>query len=97
MPIRWRLTLFIALAIGLILLALGLAIYLLSRNALVDHVEKNAQSGAEIVARTLEQGETLSTAPEEDDQIFRDEVYEFIRAHPAATDAEDEVIDSTTT
>ena len=79
MPIRWRLTLFIALAIGLILLALGLAIYLLSRNALVDHVEKNAQSGAEIVARTLEEGEHLSTASEEDDQIFYDEVSVIIR------------------
>jgi signal transduction histidine kinase len=79
LPIRWRLTLFIALAIGVILLALGLAIYLLSRHALVDHVEKNAQSGAEIVARTLEEGETLSTAPEEDDQIFHDEVSVIIR------------------
>ncbi len=79
MPIRLRLTLFIALAIGGILLALGLAIYLLSRNALVDHVEKNAQSGAEIVARTLEEGDTLSTVPEEDDQIFRDEVSVIIR------------------
>jgi hypothetical protein len=79
LPIRWRLTLFIALAIGLILLALGLAIYLLSRNALVDHVEKNAQSGAEIVARTLEEGEHLSTASEEDDQIFYDEVSVIIR------------------
>lgn len=30
-------------------------------------------------------------------KFFRDEIYEFIRAHPAATDAEDEVIDSSTT
>ncbi len=29
-------------------------------------------------------------------KFFRDEIYEFIRAHPAAIDAEDEVIDSKT-
>ncbi|HEX6947514.1 MAG TPA: helix-turn-helix domain-containing protein [Acidimicrobiia bacterium] len=28
-------------------------------------------------------------------KFFRDEIYEFIRAHPAAADAEGEVIDST--
>ncbi len=35
MPIRWRLTLFIALAIGAILLVLCLSLYLLSRSALL--------------------------------------------------------------
>ena len=30
-------------------------------------------------------------------KFFRDEIYEFIRAHPSASDAEDEVIDSQTT
>jgi two-component system, OmpR family, sensor kinase len=79
LPVRWRLTLFIALAIGVILLALGLAIYLWSRWSLLDHVEKNAQSGAEVVAQTLEKGEHLSTAPDEDDQLFHDEVAVIIR------------------
>ena len=59
MPIRWRLTLFIALVIGAILLLLGLALYLLSRSALYDNIEDTARSRAEAAARTVEAGEDL--------------------------------------
>ena len=42
MPIRWRLTLFIALAIGAILLGLGVALFFLLREALLSNVEQTA-------------------------------------------------------
>jgi hypothetical protein len=42
LPIRWRLTLFNALVIGAILLALGLSLYLLLREALLSNVENTA-------------------------------------------------------
>ena len=59
MPIRWRLTLFIALVIGAILLLLGVALYLLSRGALYTNIEDTARSRAEAAARTVEAGEDL--------------------------------------
>ena len=59
MPIRWRLTLFIALVIGGILLVLGLALYFLSRGALYAGIEDTAQSRAEAAARKIESGENL--------------------------------------
>jgi two-component system, OmpR family, sensor kinase len=62
MPIRWRLTLYIALVIGAILLSLGLALYLLSRNVLLSGVEDTARSRATAAARTVESGESLSDA-----------------------------------
>ena len=64
MPIRWRLTLYIALVIGAILLALGLALYLMSRSALVASIEDTARSRANAAARTVESGERL-----EDDDV----------------------------
>ena len=79
MPIRWRLTLFIALVIGGILLFLGLALYLLSRWTLLDGVEQTARSGAEAVAQTIEGGEDLSSAADDDDQIILNEVAVIIR------------------
>jgi two-component system, OmpR family, sensor kinase len=60
LPIRWRLTLFIALVIGAILLVLGLALYFLSRGALLSGIEDTAQSRATAAARTIELGEALS-------------------------------------
>ena len=60
MPIRWRLTLFIALVIGAILLVLGLALYFLSRSALLDNIEDTARSRASAVAEAIESGEDLS-------------------------------------
>ena len=62
MPIRWRLTLYIALVIGAILLALGLALYFLSRGVLLSGVEDTARSRATAAARTIESGENLSDA-----------------------------------
>ena len=72
MPIRWRLTLFIALAIGVILLALGLTLYLLIRGMLHKDVEDTAKERGEAVASAIEGGDSLSTAPNDDDQILFD-------------------------
>jgi two-component system OmpR family sensor kinase len=60
LPIRWRLTLFIALVIGAILLVLGLALYFLSRSALLANVEDTTRSRAISAADTIESGELLS-------------------------------------
>ena len=81
MPIRWRLTLFIALAIGVILLALGLTLYLLIRGTLHKDVEDTAKNRAEAVAQTIEGGgDELSTAPDDDDQVlFDDSVAVIVR------------------
>ncbi len=62
MPIRWRLTLFIALVIGAILLFLGLALYVLSRGALLSGIEETVQSRATSAAGTIEAGEAFSDA-----------------------------------
>ncbi len=80
MPIRWRLTLFIALAIGVILLALGLTLYLLIRGTLHRDVEDTATNRAEATASAIEGGDELSTAPNDDDQIlFDDSVAVIVR------------------
>ena len=60
MPIRWRLTLFIALVIGAILLVLGLSLYFLSRSALLAGLEETARSRALSASQTIESGEDLS-------------------------------------
>jgi two-component system, OmpR family, sensor kinase len=62
MPIRWRLTLYIALVIGAILLVLGLALYFLSRSVLISGVEDTAMTRATAAARLIESGENLSDA-----------------------------------
>ena len=62
MPIRWRLTLYIALVIGAILLVLGFALYYLSRGVLLSGVEDTARSRAIDAARTIDSGKTLSDA-----------------------------------
>jgi hypothetical protein len=88
LPIRWRLTLLIALAIGAILLALGLTLYLLTRGTLHKDVEATAKNRAEAVASTIEGGDNLSMAPDDDDQIlFDDSVAVIVR------DKNGEVID----
>jgi two-component system OmpR family sensor kinase len=80
LPIRWRLTLFIALVIGVILLVLGLTLYLLIRGMLLKDVEVTAKSRGEAVAHTYESGDQLSTAPNDDDQIlFDDSVAVIVR------------------
>ena len=59
MPIRWRLTLFIALAIGAILVLLGLALYLVLRGALNSDLEGAVGNRAHTAARKIEAGGDL--------------------------------------
>jgi two-component system OmpR family sensor kinase len=67
LSIRWRLTLFIALAIGAILLVLGVALFLFLRAALLSNVEDTAETRAESAARTIE----------DDDSLEREDVSEY--------------------
>ena len=60
MPIRWRLTLFNAVAIGAILALLGLFVYLVLREALLSEVEDAVRARAEEVARVVGAGEDLA-------------------------------------
>jgi two-component system, OmpR family, sensor kinase len=53
LPIRWRLTLFIALAIGAILLVLGVALFFSLRDALRSNVEDTVEKRAEYAAMTI--------------------------------------------
>ncbi len=77
MPIRWRLTLFIALAIGAILLVLGVALFLLLRDALFSNVEDTAEGRAVKAAKTIRSGEPL----EKDDveELTLDGVFVIVR------------------
>jgi signal transduction histidine kinase len=89
LPIRWRLTLFNALIIGAILLALGLSLFLLLRQALLSGVEDTVRSRAVIAARALESGED----PLGDDdvgQLTADGAFIIVR------DARGKVLDRTT-
>jgi two-component system, OmpR family, sensor kinase len=89
LPIRWRLTLFNALIIGAILLALGLSLFLLLREALLSGVADTVRSRAVVAARALESGEN----PLGDDdvgQLTADGVFIIVR------DARGSVIDRTT-
>ncbi len=51
MPVRWRLTMFIALVIGAILLLQGIALFFLLREALLSNVEDTARDRASSAAR----------------------------------------------
>jgi two-component system OmpR family sensor kinase len=59
LPIRWRLTLFIALVIGVILLLLGFVLYFLLREALLSNVEETARDKALSAAQIIGTGEDL--------------------------------------
>jgi len=59
LPIRWRLTLFIALAIGAILLVLGVALFFLLSEALLSTVEDTAEKRAEDAHDIIRSGQTL--------------------------------------
>ncbi len=61
MPIRWRLTVFIALSIGAILVALGLSLFLLLRDAALSDVEDTVRERALAAAQTVESGGELAT------------------------------------
>ena len=77
MPIRWRLTLYIALAIGAILLILGFALYFLLRDALLSNVENTTRQRAESAASSVREGESL----EDDDieELTLDGVFVIVR------------------
>jgi two-component system, OmpR family, sensor kinase len=59
LPIRWRLTIFIALVIGAILLLLGVALFFLNRSAMLSGIEDTAQSRAIAAAEAINSGEDL--------------------------------------
>ena len=77
LPIRWRLTLFIALTIGAILLVLGVALFILLSEAQLSTVEDTAESRAGKAADILRSGQSL----QEDDvkELTLDGVFVIIR------------------
>jgi two-component system OmpR family sensor kinase len=89
LPIRWRLTLFNALIIGAILLALGLSLFLLLREALISGVEDTTRSRALAAARALESGEDFLS--DDVEQLTADGVFLVVR------DGRGRVLDQTTT
>jgi two-component system OmpR family sensor kinase len=70
-PIRWRLTIFNALVIGGILLALGLALFYLQRQSVLSSVEDTARSRALTAAQSIIAGEGLEE--EEDGRLVLDD------------------------
>jgi two-component system, OmpR family, sensor kinase len=90
LPIRWRLTLFNALIIGAILLALGLSLFLLLRETLLSGVEGAVRSRAIAAARVLESGEKVLSDEENVGQLTADGVFLIVR------DARGRVLDQTT-
>lgn len=85
MPIRWRLTLFNALAIGAILLLLGAGLFFVLRSALLSSVENDAESRAVAAARTIEREGELEDA----EQFALQGVFVIVR------DADGRVIEQT--
>jgi len=77
LPIRWRLTLFIALVIGAILLLLGFGLFFLNRSALLSGVEDTVRSRATAAARTIEAGEDLDV--EDIEQLTLDGAFVIVR------------------
>lgn len=77
MPIRWRLTVFNALSIGIILVSLGLTVFLFLRNALLSEVEDTARDRALAAARTVESGEDLD--PYEAERLSLGGVFVVVR------------------
>jgi two-component system, OmpR family, sensor kinase len=69
-PIRWRLTIFNALVIGGILLALGCALFVLLRQTLLFSVEDTARQRALAAAKEINSGEGLD---EEDGRLLLDD------------------------
>jgi two-component system, OmpR family, sensor kinase len=90
LPIRWRLTLFNALIIGAILLALSLSLFLLLREALLSGVEDTVRSRAVAAARAVESGEDLLNDEDDVAQLTADGVFIIVR------DTRGRVLDQTT-
>jgi signal transduction histidine kinase len=61
LPIRWRLTLFIAVSLGAILLTFGFSLFLLLREAALSDVEDTVRDRALAAAQTVESGGELPT------------------------------------
>jgi two-component system, OmpR family, sensor kinase len=76
-PIRERLTLFNALAIGVILLGLGFALFFFVREALLSRVEDTVSSRALAAAKTVNSGGTLDQ--NEIQQLTLDGVFVIVR------------------
>ncbi len=77
MPIRWRLTLFIALVIGAILLVLGVGLYFLLKDALLSNVENTTQDRALKAARKISSGE--DPTGDDIDELKLDGVFVIVR------------------
>jgi two-component system OmpR family sensor kinase len=77
LPIRWRLTLFIALVIGVILLLLGITLFFLLREALLLNLEDTTRSRALSAARDIGSGENLDQ--DDIEQLTIDGVFVVIR------------------
>lgn len=77
MPIRWRLTVFNALSIGLILIALGFSLYFLLRNAVLSEVEDTVQARALAAARIVERAGALGE--DEAEQIALGDEFVVVR------------------
>jgi two-component system OmpR family sensor kinase len=77
LPIRWRLTLFIALAIGAILLVLGVALFILLSEAQLSTVEDPAERRAEEVADIIRSGRSLQA--DDVKELTLDGVFVIIR------------------
>ena len=87
MSLRWRLTLFNALAIGAILALMSLALVLLLSEVLLDGIEKTTRSRALSAARVVEAGEPLG--PEYERLLGFDETFVIVR------DGEGEILHAT--
>ena len=87
MPIRWRLTVLNALVIGAVLMALGLALFLLLRSALLSGIENDARDRALAAAQTVESGEDLD--PHEAERLSLGGVFIVVR------DGQGEILDQT--
>jgi two-component system OmpR family sensor kinase len=77
LPIRSRLTLFNALAIGVILLVLGVALFFFVREALLSRVEDTVSNRALAAAQTVNSGETLDQS--EMERLSLDGVFVIVR------------------
>ncbi len=84
MPIRWRLTLFNALAIGSILAVLGLALFFVFRQQQLRSVESTVETRARTAAETLEisgsgPNTRVTLDTEEVEQLTLDGVFILVR------------------
>jgi two-component system OmpR family sensor kinase len=84
-PISWRLTVFNTLAIGAILVLLGIGLFLILREALLSNVENTVKSRAALAARDLEVDGRSGGAPqvkladETAEQLSLDGVFVVVR------------------